>query len=414
MAKETVLTKLKKGTASFNLIGKAKLGEYTFKIDTESARDDSDWVYNQMNLGIECGNNGVIYADMMGGYGSSRSNFVYVHGKKEEEGRTKDDFKNSFKIDWDDRFDEEILETVGDMCFLTVGLVKGEDGKTIYKKFLSQYDAIKYIKENLEEDTIVNVKGNLEWSDYNEVTQYKKTITSIVLSKAEEKDFRATFTQTILIDSDTIGSYDKETNTIPLMTRIVESISKEYRGQSLIHTDNGKQVKSAMLPLFKTFDFAVGEDKEKAKKMLKVFKVKGKKVTAMTVEGMFSKGEVETTEVTEVDIPDDIKELIELGYVDKDEIVGQIALKNGGGNKKLEKMIITKPHIKYNKVGESMIPAVDKTSDLYEESDVDIKEILKSFGIEEIVEDNNEDNDLDLALNSENDDDDDWLKELDN
>lgn len=416
MAKEKTLAKLKKGQASFNLVGRAKISDYTFKLDVESSKENSDWVYNKMNLGIDCGEDGIIYADMMSGYGSSRENFVYVHGKKEEDEKIKDDFKNNFKIDWDDRFDEEVLNSIGDMCFITVGLEKKEDGKTDYKKFLTAYDSIKYIQENLTNDTIINVKGNLEWSDYNEQTQCKKTITSIVLSKAEEKDFRATFTQTVLIDADSIGKFDKDTNTIPLMCRILENIRGSYREQSLIHKVDGKISKSIVLPLFKTFDFAVGEDKEKAKKMLKVFKVKGKKLTVMTVEGRFSKGEIITTEVTEVDIPDDIKELIELGYVDQDEIVGQIALKNGGGNKP-EKMVIVKPHIKYNKVGDSMRPTIDKVSELYDEDDVDIEMILNSLGIDKNDEEetNTEDDDLDSALSSEDDsdEDDDWLNDLD-
>ena len=46
------------------------------------------------------------------------------------------------EIAWDDRLDEDVLEEVGDLCFITVGLERGADGKVIYKKFISQYDAI--------------------------------------------------------------------------------------------------------------------------------------------------------------------------------------------------------------------------------------------------------------------------------
>ena len=421
MAKEKLLTKLNKKTPSFNLVGKAKVSDFTFKIDVESSKEDSDWVYNQLNLGVDCGKNGTIYADLMGGYGTDRENVVYVHGKTDD---GKDDFKASFTIDWEDRQDEEILKSVGDMCFITVGLEKGSDGKVIYKKFISQYDAIKYIQENIEDGMVVNVKGNLEWSVYEDKVQVKKTITSIALSKAEEKDFKATFTQQILLDSESIGKYDKETNTIPIVGYVVENIRNSYKGKSLVHNENGKIVKSMNLPLIKSFDFEVGEDKEQAKKMLKVFKVKGKKITQLTIDGEFTRGELNTVEVSEDDIPEDIKELIELGYVDKDEIVGQIALKNGG--KKPERMVVVKPHITY--VGEDVkMPKVDKVVDVYEEDDINISMILDSIDAIEIEEDKSkkDDNDseeisnsdLDKALendNTKNDtvEEDDWLADL--
>lgn len=416
MSKE--LTQLKKGTTSFNLVGRAKVSDFTFKLDVESSREDSDWVYNQMNLGIDCGKYGTIYADLMGGYGTDRENIVYVHGKKDG----KDDFKSNFKIDWEDRFDEDVLKTVGDMCFITVGLEKGEDDKTVYKKFISQYDAIKYTEENLKEDMVVTVKGNLEWSVYNEKVQVKKTITSICLSKAEEKDFKASFTQTVLLDGDSIGKYDKETNSIPITGYVIENIRNEFNGKSLIHNIDGKTVKSMNLPLVKQFNFMVGEDKEQAKKMLKVFKTKGKKISQLTIEGYFTRGDVNTTEVTESDIPDDIKELIELGYIDKDEILGQIALKNGGN--KPESMVVSKPHIKFTSTtingAEVKIPSVDKVSDIYEEDDINVNLILESITDsqtppqqdkgEEVS--NYESDNTEVTENSEDNDDDDWLNDL--
>ena len=81
------------------LIGEAKLSEYTFAINKES--DKSDWIYNTMNLGIDCGNGNVVYADMMGGYGAERDNVIYVHGVKENDnGKTIDDWDNRFEIAW--------------------------------------------------------------------------------------------------------------------------------------------------------------------------------------------------------------------------------------------------------------------------------------------------------------------------
>ena len=121
-------TILKKGQAQFQLIGEAKVNDYTFKIDEESS---SGWVYNVMNLGVDCGNGNVVYADMMGGYSNKGDS-----------------------VDWEDRLDENITEQVGNQCFITVGLEKDAKDKTFSKKFLSSYDAIEYIKEHLTDGTV--------------------------------------------------------------------------------------------------------------------------------------------------------------------------------------------------------------------------------------------------------------------
>ena len=50
--KNDTRTELKKGLSQFTLVGAAKVNDYTFKIDTESA---SGWISNQLNLGVDCG-----------------------------------------------------------------------------------------------------------------------------------------------------------------------------------------------------------------------------------------------------------------------------------------------------------------------------------------------------------------------
>ena len=39
--------------SNFNLIGVPKINDYTFKINEKSEK--SSWVYNSLNLGIDCG-----------------------------------------------------------------------------------------------------------------------------------------------------------------------------------------------------------------------------------------------------------------------------------------------------------------------------------------------------------------------
>ena len=177
--------------ANFNLIGEAviKNPEYTYKINERSEK--SAWIYNSLNLGVDCGEKcGIVYAELMGGYSDERQNVIYAHGKKDD---GSDDFSNRIEVAWEDRFNEEVLAEIGEMCFITVGLEKTNKGKTYYKKFLSAYDAIKYVEENLEDGMVVNVRGNLKYSTYQDNTQVRKEITSIVLSSAERDKYAACY-----------------------------------------------------------------------------------------------------------------------------------------------------------------------------------------------------------------------------
>ena len=152
MEKKTI--KKSDWVSNFTLIGKPVVNDYTFKIDEKS--DKSNWVYNALNLGIDCGEaNGTVYAELMGGYSEDGENKVFAHGKKDD---GSDDFESQIVVDWDDRFNDAILEEIGELSFLTVGLEKTDKGNTFYKKFLSAYDAIAYIKEHLSEDMVVKVK----------------------------------------------------------------------------------------------------------------------------------------------------------------------------------------------------------------------------------------------------------------
>ena len=402
MAKE--INQLTKSVSNFVIVGKANVTQYTFGLNQESKK--SDWIYNQMNLKVDTGVNGSIKSEMMGGYGSERNNVVFVHGKKDD---GKDDFKNSFTIAWEDRFDEEILKTVGDRCFITVGLEKGEDDKVIYKKFLSQYDAIEYINKHLKDGDVVNVKGDIKYQLYNGTLSVKKEVTSIVLSSAKEEDFRATFTQTLLVESDGIGKPNKETRTLPITAYVVD-FSNEFDGKQIVRMVNGKKKKGLNIPMVKEFDFKIGEDVEKAKRMVKYFKAKNKRVTEITVEGIFKQGGgLETQQVTIDDIPEDIRELIELGLYDEKEILDKQAFANGG-NKAPEEMLILRPRV--NMVGDdnNKSPQIAYEPDKYNEDDLFIANILE---VNNAKFDDEEEQEEEFVEETDTEDDDDIFEDED-
>lgn len=374
--------------STFNLIGEAKINdEYTFKINQHSEK--SDWVYNSMNLGIDCGEKcGVVYCECLGGYSAKGNSVLYAHGKDEN---GKDDFDSKLEIAWDDRLDEDVLEEVGDLCFIKVGIEKKEDGSTFYKKFLSEYDAIAYVKEHLEPGTVVNVKGRLKYSLYKGETQVRKEITSIALSKADDKSkYDARFTQTILLDKNSVGEPDKSKGIIPIYTRVLD-YAKDI---------DGCEVKG-QYPFKKAFEYEADLDNKELLKSIisKLFKVK-KDITQITFVGRFIEGGA-VVQATLDDIPDDIKELIELGVYTEEEALRECA---DNGNRE-KRMVLVKPLIK--KVGDEdkKVAVIQKFEKRYTEEDLAIELEKKEEEKTDEVADQEVDDDLD-------DDSLDWLDSI--
>lgn len=348
--------------SSFNLIGRPVVNDYTFKTDEKSEK--SNWVYNALNLGVDCGEkHGTVYAELMSGYSEENENRIYAHGKKDD---GSDDFEKQVIVDWNDRFDEDVIEEIGDLSFITVGLEKTSEGKTFYKKFLSAYDAIAYIKEHLSENMVVNVRGNLKYSEYNNNVQVRKNITSIALSKADDPSkYKATFTQSILIDKDSAslkaGNIDKDKGVMFVDARVLDYV-KEI---------NGIEVKG-QYPYRKRFEFALNLENEKQCKTIyeKLFKVK-KDVTQVTFDGEFVEGGAVVT-VTMDDLPDDIRDLVEMGVYTEEEACAKCT---ANGNRE-RRMVLKKPSIKL--VGDDKTPIVQKFEERFTEDDLYLDYLYKN------------------------------------
>lgn len=339
--------------SNFTLIGKPKINDYTFKIDEISEK--SNWRYSSLNLGVDCGEKfGVVYCEMMGGYSEEGSSVIYAHGKNDD---GSDNFEEQIIVDWDDRNNEEILETIGDLSFITVGLEKTDKGKTFYKKFLSAYDAIAYIKEHIDEDTVVNVKGTLKYSTYNDKTQCKKVINSIALSKADDvSKYTARFIQSMLLDKDSasLKTVDKEKGIMYVDARVLDYV-KEI---------NGNEIKG-QYPFPKQFEYIFPDlsNAEQCKKIMdKLFKVK-KGITQATFEGDLIEGGAVVTATLD-DIPDDIKELIECGVFTEEEALVKCS---SNGNRE-QRMVIRKPMIRL--VGDDKQPVAQFFPEKFSEEDL--------------------------------------------
>jgi len=391
MAKKSVeKTVLKKGKLEFELVGTVKISDKTFQLDKKSKT--SDWLTNVFNVGVNCGNGNTVYAECSSGYGGERENWVYnVKGKKLKEGSTDkyiDDYSNIFNIAWEDRFNDNVLSEIGNGSFLRVGIEKDKDGKLFTKKFLTEYDMVNYLFENKElfDGKTVRVKGDLEYSIYNNSIRTKKKIKTFYLSEVEEKDFKAEFVQTILLDRDSIGKLDKETGLIPIYAKVID-YAKNW---------NDKEIKQNV-PFAKTFYI-------ENEKLVKVFKTK-KGITEIQVTGKIVEGQAKAN-IDINDLPDDIKELIDMGAYSEEEAIKSLAIKG----ERVNQWIITKPVIIMKGKDDEKVPVVLKTEEKYKE-----EELIFDFMIEEDKPEepeNNTDDDEEEEVMASDEDVDDFLNDL--
>ena len=393
MAKTKERKALKKGKAAFNLIGRVKVTDKTFNLDNSY---DSGWTDNSMYVGVDCGNGNTVYAEMRSGFFPDKDNVIRAYSKDEKDDAGK---SKSVEIAWEDRLDESLYDSISDSSFLTVGVEKDVKDKTVYKKFLTAYDAVEYLNEHLEDGMIVNVKGTIGYSEYEGNVSTKKEITSIVLSKIDdEADFKATFSQTILVDSKSIGKKNDDKGTMELAAYVVD-----YVGKPKINGEKIEVKKNVTYP--KTFEVAINENPEITDKMLqRFFKPKKGKITEITVTGNLVEGG-STVNITEDDIPDDIKELIEMGLYSEEEAEKKIAVGNGNRERR---MIIVKPDIIYVGTGDDRKPTVAFEDGKYDEDDLYFYEqALLDAGVEP-----SSDNDADSESEETSSEDDDLLTML--
>lgn len=171
------------------VIGTSKDKFYVEKM----TKNNKPW--RSVNFGVQFDNDATLY---VGTNGMERD--VVYFSKKLEDGKT--DVK---KIPWKDRFNyhEEGYRMIG----VNVGVVKttDENGNAVNdKKTLTDYDSCKEISDHLRDDMSVFVKGNLEFSTYQDSHRTKFVTSQVSLTKDdvdfEKEEFHpvADFTQMIV------------------------------------------------------------------------------------------------------------------------------------------------------------------------------------------------------------------------
>lgn len=365
MAKNIEPKDLKKSESSFEIIGVVRL----YKNDGSFSMDEtfsSGWTQRKASFSIHTVDGNSFNVQLMGGYNINDTDPTISANHREE----KDANGKAVRlfIPWDERNDEHWLDEVSSFNLVNVGIVRDDKDHNIVKSFVSGYDAVEYLQEHLTDGMVVRCRGNIVWSEYDNVVRLQRNITSIYRVDYEEDKFCSTFRQGVLVNSDSIVKFDKENSVVEIMAYVIDYLSKVTIGSGDDKSTYKVGKNIAYLTKF-LFDVPKNVDiKTTMSTLQKYLKPKKKGVfNEVIVNGYFVEGSV-TQSATIDDLNDDIKELIEAGFMTEEDALGQLTV---GTRQKERELHIKNPAIRLvKKEGEPDKAVVLWTPEKY--NDVDI------------------------------------------
>lgn len=296
---------LKSTYANFNSCGLPQFSEKAFEIGKKGT-NNKNWIENRLSLSLHCGENERLsFADLRGGYVIGKECFIYAFGKKKD-GST--DYEQSIKIEWNKRLEQESIDLVGDEFLITVALEKDKDNNLVYKKFLSGYDAVAYVKEHLTKDTPIKVNGKLEYKTYSNGEKYTETKSIRYIGLALDKNgnfltednFYATFSQRLLL---TTSSFEEDKLNVGFNVIHGYSVFRDSGTKKNYVAEHPIYVATKKLAENTNYNVV---DKATWSTLVKIFKPDKTKVNVVDIDGRFY-NDTKTIDIKESDLPEQIR-----------------------------------------------------------------------------------------------------------
>ena len=365
----------KQTLGKFDITGYISVDSKVFTIGSKS-KNNSTWTSNIFNPRIEGANGSSMYIRVQDGFDAVKGRTIYA--------RSKDD--KNLEIAFVDRNSAAILERVNEMSYIKIftNRVKkiNDSGKEYTtwnepKKFLTMYDAIKFLKEimPITSKNKVRLVGDLRYSKYNGNIQRNFDIKYIYILNDEEagaeKALEFKFTQNVIIRE---GAAD---------------ISKlKSEGIAIINSNlyvkkpkTKEKYELLDLPLIvRVNDDSEMEKKERAIK--RCFTVTGDTIRRINIEGIFNVGYT-TGNVTSDDLPDTALELIEDGLYSEEEVMGMFAKRD-----RVDELVFKRP------IAKVIEGKLDLDLDETTYSIKDIEEAMKETDTDEVIRFDEEDNSI--------------------
>lgn len=356
---ENVLKISRQNTFQFD--GYAVVNENTFTIN--KTNQAGNWVHNALNLGVDCGEDGINYVSGMGGYNPTRDNLIYLQ-QLDSDGKIMSR-EHSKTINWEDRFSltDSDLALVPNQNKIRCYLEK-EGDKTIEKVFVTMYDAIAYIKEHITDKMCIRVKGHFEYRPSEDGTEWYSShvLDTISVRDPEYSQPSSKIVLTALIDTETFGKPNVEERNIPLFVKTLAYIGK-------VGDKKYNQVCTVPLKLLLDIDSfnietEAGQNKFKNYKN-NVFTAQKGEINEVGLICKYSGG-AKKVEIKFEDLPKEIQQGITMGYIDQEEVMGKMAVAG-----KAEKNLVFKSvDIVTKTVDETTMPVIRKEEKKYKASDM--------------------------------------------
>lgn len=313
----------------------------------------SGYKYSKIQFGIKTAEGNVVYVEMMGGFSTTKKNVIYAMDKD----------KNKLEIDFNDRKDPKIMENVMDFKKIKLNFTSSDEKDSAV--FLAEYDAVEFMKANLQKGQRVVVLGNVSVERYkNEndgkiITNMKYIPTKIRLAKEDEKN-KAELKLNFVFDKESLETdrlekegklditgffttYNKDTKS-NIFVQFPLVIDMEYLA-SISLTPMSDEIKKMLPEMFKKYFKAnTGEFFE----------------TEWKAE-VFRGNQVET--ITMDDLSADQKLQIQCGIVSFEQLQKEMGARKGG--EKINEIKLVRPTSKYE--DDKGIPMVNLKTELTEE-----------------------------------------------
>ncbi|WP_461199196.1 hypothetical protein [Enterococcus sp. N249-2] len=358
MAKEQkeLLEELKVSHRNFSFVGKAKIGDDTFK--GASNKEGKTWYHVNTTIGIETEPGNVVYGRIFGGYKLDNP-VLHVRSK------TGSDF---ITIPYENRDKKELLKNVSDFSFLNVGIETDSEGNRVYKRFIDSIDFENYLSEHLQDGMEIRVVGQVDYSPGKEDQVYTNyDITAIYLNedytnkKGEEvkaQEHQARYKQTFVVDSMVLDKgwekQFKKDGSIVLSLYVPQYLSQILNGEGA-YVEWKKTSPVIQNITFKADKMAKSIDGAVA--MIKKYFDFKKGVRELTFYVDVRDGYIEG-EMAEYEISKEMRELIDMGLITEDEIKTQVTVRKS----RVRELLFAKPSIVMNEDG---TPALEMYDDKY-------------------------------------------------
>lgn len=315
----------------FDVVGEIIIDAKTFTLG-QPGKNNQNWIQNIFNPKIEADNGKSMYMRLSSGYDAVKGKTIYARSKSE----------TNLEVAFGDRMNENIVSLVDEKSFIRVGvskeLVKDEStGKEykqwVYKNFLDTFDVVAFLQQimPLASKQKVRMTGAIRFSTYNGEVQRNYELQSIYLlngneDEGKEMQPKLEFTQNVLLTKGcVVDELDKENGVATVNALVMIKEKKEFKTVPL---------KLLMKPQDE-------KTRETYKKLIpRFFEVPEDKVRKINLECIFEVGYV-AGNVSEEDLPQEAKELLDMGLYSMEEVMKMYAVRQ-----RVDNLLIRRPKMK--------------------------------------------------------------------